>query len=152
MISKLKMFKIEETLKDFKCLLIRYNEVRNDDTLLQEFCYRNRNPLFDITNIKFFKTGLKSQGLIDNGGIGVDDHYIQRIISTKIIFDELSINPEMTISDFILMIKKYSSTVMLTKDEHKKISVYAKKVRKMNYIMYGDVGIVVPGFYEYING
>ena len=47
-ITKLKMLKIGETLKDFKCLLPRFDEVKNDRVLLREFCMRNRNPIWDL--------------------------------------------------------------------------------------------------------
>jgi hypothetical protein len=149
-ISPLKLRKIEETLKDFKCLLVRYGEVKDNKELLREFCSRNRNPLWDITSIKYFDTGLKSKGLIEEGGNGVSDHYIQRMMSTEIIFKELNDTPDMTVSDFILLIKKYSSTVSLTKDEHKRITSLTKGKDIMNYVMYEEAGIEVDGLEEYI--
>jgi hypothetical protein len=149
-ITSLKLRKIEETLKDFKCLLVRYRDVMNNKELLREFCSRNRNPLWDITSIKYFNTGLKSKGLIKDGGKGVNDHYIQRMMSTEIIFKELNNSPDMTVSDFILLVKKYSSTVSLTKEEHKKITLLTKGKDIMNYLMYEEAGIEVPGLEEYI--
>jgi hypothetical protein len=149
-ISPLKLRKIEETLKDFKCLLVRYGEVKDNKELLREFCSRNRNPLWDITSIKYFDTGLKSKGLIEEGGNGVSDHYIQRMMSTEIIFKELNDTPDMSVSDFILLIKKYSSTVSLTKDEHKRITSLTKGKDVMNYVMYEEAGIEVDGLEEYI--
>ena len=150
MISKLKMLKIEETLKDFKCLVPRFNESKSDPILLKEFCSRNRNPLFDLTQTNYFKTGLKSEGLIKSGGKGVDDHYIQRVFSMKIIFEKLSENPNMDVEEFIFLMKKYSSTISLTKEEHSAATIYAKKVGKMNHLIYGEVGISVPGLEEYL--
>jgi hypothetical protein len=100
-ISKLKMFKIEETLKDFKCLVPRFDEVKNDSVLLKEFCMRNRNPIWDLTNINYFKTGLKSERLIEIGGKGKDEHYIQRSLSMEIIFRKISENPDMSVEGFI---------------------------------------------------
>jgi hypothetical protein len=85
-ITKLKLRRIEETLKDFKCLLPRFNEVKNDRILLKDFCSRNRNPIWDLTNIKYFKTGLKSERLIESGEKGKDEHYIQRSLCMEIIF------------------------------------------------------------------
>jgi hypothetical protein len=149
-ITPLKLRKIEETLKDFKCLLVRYGEVKDNKELLREFCSRNRNPLWDITSIKYFNTGLKSKGLIEEGGNGVSDHYIQRMMSTEIIFKELNNTPDMSVSDFILLIKKYSSTVSLTKDEHKRITSLTKGKDVMNYVMYEEAGIEVDGLEEYI--
>ena len=149
-ITSLKLRKIEETLKDFKCLLVRYREVMDNKELLREFCSRNRNPLWDITSIKYFNTGLKSEGLIEEGGKGVSDHYIQRMMSTEIIFKELNNSPDMSISDFILLIKKYSSTVSLTKEEHNRITSLTKGKDIMNYLMYEQAGIEVIGLEEYI--
>jgi len=149
-ISYLKMRMIEETFKYFKCLLVRYREVKGDESLLKEFCSRNRNPLWDITQIKYFNTGLSSMGLIENGGKYVNEHYIQRVKSTEIIFGELNMNPEMGIEKFIYLIKKYSSTVSLTKDEHTRITVLTKGKDVMNYLMYEEAGIKVPGLIEYI--
>jgi len=149
-ISDLKMRMIEETLKDFKCLLPRYREVKGDELLLKEFCKRNRNPLWDITSIKYFYTGLSSKGLINNGGKPVKEHYIPRVKATEIIFGELDMNPEMDIDTFIYLIKKYASTISLTKDEHKRITSLTKGTGVMNYLVYERAGIEVPGLEEYI--
>jgi hypothetical protein len=149
-ISILKIRMIEETLKDFKCLLVRYRECRGNPELVKEFCSRNRNPLFDITSIKYFKTGLKSEGLIKNGGIPVNEHYIPRVKSTEIIFEELHKNPDMGVEVFTYLIKKYSSTISLTKDEHRRITLLTKGKDVMNYVMYEQAGIEVIGLEEYI--
>ena len=149
-ISKLKQRMIEETLEDFKCLLVRYRKYRGDDELVKEFCSRNRNPLFDITTIKYFQTGFKSNGLVENGGVPVNEHYIPRVKSTEIIFEELHNNPDMGVEEFTELIKKYSSTILLTKDEHKRITQLTKGTGVMNYLVYEQVGIEVPGLMEYI--
>ena len=52
---------IEETLEDFKVLLVRYRSIKGDENKLKQFFVRNRNPIWDITNCKFFKTGLMSE-------------------------------------------------------------------------------------------
>jgi hypothetical protein len=149
-ISDLKMRMIVETLKDFKCLLPRYREVKGDELLLKEFCSRNRNPLWDITQIKYFYTGLSSKGLIENGGKPVKEHYIPRVKATEIIFSELDMNLEMDVETFISLIKKYASTISITKDEHKRITGLTKGKDVMNYVMYEQAGIEVPGLEEYI--
>ena len=151
MISKLKMLKIGETLKDFKCLIPRFNEVKNDKVLLKEFCSRNRNPIWDLTNINYFKTGLKSEGLILNGGKGVDDHYIQRSLCMEIIFRELDGNPDMSVNDFIDILRIYSSTVLLSEKEHRDITVYTKNKGVMNYMVYDEIGIKIKGLSEIID-
>ena len=149
-ISDLKMRMILETFKDFKCLLPRYREVKGDESLLKEFCKRNRNPLWDITNIQYFQTGLRSKGLIEDGGSPVSDHYIPRVKSTEIIFEELHKNPDMGVETFIYLIKKYSSTISLTKDEHNRITLLTRGTGVMNYLVYEQAGIEVPGLEEYI--
>lgn len=149
-ISKLKQRMIEETLEDFKCLLVRYRKYRGDDELVKEFCSRNRNPLFDITTIKYFKTGFKSNGLIENGGTPVNEHYIPRVKSTEIMFEELHKNPDMEVVEFTELIKKYSSTILITKDEHQKITQLTKRTGVMNYLVYEQYGIIVPGLREHI--
>ena len=151
MISKLKMLKIGETLKDFKCLIPRFNEVKNDKVLLRDFCSRNRNPIWDLTNINYFKTGLKSEGLILNGGKGVDDHYIQRSLCMEIIFRELDGNPDMDVDYFIDILRIYSSTVLLSEKEHRDITVYTKNKGVMNYMVYDEIGIRVKGLSEIID-
>lgn len=151
MITKLKMRRIEGTLKDFKCLLPRFNEVKNDRILLKEFCSRNRNPIWDLTNIKYFKTGLKSERLIEDGGKGKDEHYIQRSLCMEIIFRKLNENPDMTVEGFIDLLRMYSSTVQLTEKEHKEITVYTRNTDVMNYMVYHKVGIKVDGLMDIIN-
>jgi hypothetical protein len=150
-ITKLKMRRIEETLKDFKCLIPRFNEVKNDRILLKEFCSRNRNPIWDLTNIKYFKTGLKSEGLIQSGGKGKDEHYIQRSLCMEIIFRKISENPDMSVEGFIDLLRMYSSTVQLTEKEHKDITIYTRNTEIMNYMVYDKVGIKVNGLMDIIN-
>jgi hypothetical protein len=48
------------------------------------------------------------------------------------------------------MIKKYSSTISLTKDEHKRITLLTKGKDVMNYVMYEEAGIEVPGLEEFV--
>jgi len=150
-ITKLKLFKIEETLKDFKCLLPRFEEVKNDRILLKEFCKRNRNPIWDLTNIKYFKTGLKSESLLQSNEKGKDEHYIQRSLCMEIIFRRLSENPDMSVEEFINLLRMYSSTVQLTQKEHKEITLYTRNTEIMNYMVYHKVGIKVEGLAEIIN-
>jgi hypothetical protein len=93
---------------------------------------------------------LKSKGLIKNGGIPVNEHYIPRVKSTEIIFEELHRNPDMGVEVFTYLIKKYSSTISLTKDEHKRITLLTKGKDVMNYVMYEEAGIEVPGLEEFV--
>ena len=139
---------IIEILKDFKCLLYRYDEVKNDNKLLSMFATRNRNPIYDITNCRFFRTGLISEQATQQKskkGL-VHDHYIQRKYSVILIFNELSKNPQMNTDEFIHLIKTLCSTVLITKDEHKRVTNYSVKLGKMNYELYPDLNIIIKGF------
>ena len=57
----------------------------------------------------------------------------------------------MGVDEFILLIKKYSSTISITKDEHKKITSLTKNSNEINYHVYDKIGILVPGLLEHIN-
>jgi hypothetical protein len=137
--------KCEETLKDFKCLLPRYREVRNDVNLYKMFMTRNRNPLWDLSNSTELRTGLKSKKVIESKTKGVDDHFIQRSKAMKNIFFELDNNPDMTNEEFIRVLKKYSSTVELTKEEHGKVTGLSRTRDVLNYQLYTELGIEVDG-------
>ena len=150
-LTKLKEHQIEETLKDFKCLLPRYNEVKGDRRKLKMFCSRNRNPIWDLTNIKYFKTGLKSQALMKSDEKGVSEHYIQRSLCMELIFRKLNENPSMTVEQFIKLLRKYSSTVSLTQKEHKAITNFTKDTDVMNYMVYHKLGIKVKGLKKFID-
>ena len=138
---------IEETLEDFKVLLTRYRSIKGNETKLKQFYVRNRNPIWDITNCKFFKTGLMSESakylvLSDL----VDDHYIQRSKAMRFIFSELDKDEDMELNKFILMLKKYCSTVKLSKEEHSKVTVVAKQnPTYLNYESYLACKIQVDG-------
>lgn len=151
-LNKKQLINAEETLEDFKALLSRYIQIKNDEEKLKLFFVRNRNPLWDLTNCKFFKTGLLSEGskLADKKEL-VDDHYIQRSKGLKFIFSELEKDPNMSIETFILLVKKYSSTVKLSKEEHAKVTAFAKKnPNYLNYETYLACGIKVEGLSDII--
>ena len=144
--------KVEETMKDFRCLLQRYSELKNDSEKLKLFFTRNRNPIWDITNTNFFKTGLKSEKCknLQNKDL-VDDHFIQRSKSLKFIFEEMEKNENMDLDTFILLVKKYCSTVKLTKEEHVTVTQFAKKnPTYLNYETYLACGIKVEGLSDFI--
>ena len=146
------LFNVQETLEDFKVLVTRYKEVKNDETRLRAFFVRNRNPLWDLTNCKFYKTGLMSEGAkkLDKKDL-VDDHYIQRSKGLKFVFAELDRDPEMSLETFINIVKKYSSTVKLSKEEHAKVTSFAKKnPTYLNYETYLACGIKVEGLSDII--
>ena len=151
-LNKNQLFKAQETLEDFKALLIRYKQIKDDEVKLKSFFIRNRNPLWDLTNVKYYKTGLLSEGAkkADKKDL-VDDHYIQRSKGIKFIFSELEKDPDMDLISFINMVKKYSSTVKLSKEEHSKVTKFAKKnPNYLNYETYLACGINIEGLSDII--
>lgn len=151
-LNKNQLFNAQETFEDFKVLLTRFNQVKDDETKLRAFFVRNRNPLWDLTNCKFYKTGLMSEGAknLDKKYL-VDDHYIQRSKGIKFVFVELDKNPEMSLESFIQIVKKYTSTVKLSKQEHSKVTSFAKKnPTYLNYETYLACGIKVEGLSDII--
>ena len=150
--NKNQLEKISETLEDFRVLLGRYRKLKNDDVRSRNFFVRNRNPIWDISQAKYFKTGLLSN-LAKNTPIQdlVDDHFIQRSRAMKFIFSELDKNENMTESQFISCLKKYCSTVKLTKEEHQKVTIFAKQNPSfLNYEIYLKCNIEVKGLSELI--
>jgi hypothetical protein len=138
---------IQETLEDFKVLLSRYRKIKTDGTKIKQFFVRNRNPIWDITNCKFFKTGLMSDNSkhVSTTQL-VDDHYIQRSKAMKFIFSELDKDEDMGLDKFIPLLKKYCSTVKLTKDEHINVTKFAKQnPTYLNYETYLACNIQIDG-------
>ena len=138
---------IKETLEDFKVLLARYRSVKDSETKLRQFFVRNRNPIWDVTNCKYFKTGLMSESAKNIPLTQlVDDHYIQRSKAMKFIFSELDKDEDMGVDKFIALLKRYCSTVKLSKDEHRKVTVVAKKnPTYLNYESYLACKIKIDG-------
>lgn len=144
-LTKKQLMKCEETLKDFVCLIPRYLEVKNNDVLYDMFLSRNRNPLFDLTNTKYWETGLSSDGVKNGNGKCVHDHYVPRKIAMGYIMERISNNPDMCVDEFIILCKKYASTICLTDKEHSLITIRAKNTGKCNYEFYSECGIIIEG-------
>jgi hypothetical protein len=142
--------RIDETLKDFKALLPRYRELKSDRVKLKLFFSRNRNPIWDLSSNKLFKTGLKSDKLINEGGESVEDHYIQRTKAMRLIFAKIDGNPNITTEEFTNILLGISSTVSITKSEHSLVTGYAKQNDMLNYQAYKSLGIKIEGFIEYL--
>jgi hypothetical protein len=143
-LSESQITKINLTLDIFKCQIELYNSIKTDPNKLDAFFSLNRNPLFDLTGISYFRTGLESDGVIA-GGKPVHDHFIQRKQAMKILFDKLSKNKDMTLDEFIVFLVEYGSTVAITKEEHQVVTMRAKNTTKLNYELYEQCGIVIEG-------
>ena len=149
-LSPEQLIRAEETLKDFVCLIPRYLEVKGNEKLYDMFLSRNRNPLFDMTNTKFWETGLSSNSSKFYGVKKVKDHYIPRKLAMGYIMDALVLNSNMLVEDFITLCKKYASTITLTEEEHNLVTLRAKNTGKPNYEFYESCGIIVEGLDELI--
>lgn len=138
---------IEETLEDFRVLLTRYRSIKGDESKMRQFFVRNRNPIWDITNCKFFKTGLMSESAKNMSLTQlVDDHFIQRSKAMRFIFSELDKDENMELNKFIGILKKFCSTVKLSKEEHTKVTVVAKQnPTYLNYESYLACKIQIDG-------
>jgi len=143
-LSKSHIIKINLTLDIFKCQIGLYDSIKNNPNKLDAFFSLNRNPLFDLTGISYFRTGLESDGVIA-GGKPVHDHFIQRKHAMKILFERLSENKDMTFDDFVVFLVKYGSTVAMTKEEHQVVTTRAKNTTDFNYELYEQCGIVIEG-------
>lgn len=144
--------KVAETLADFKALLPRYIELKDNKRLLHLFFSRNRNPLWDLSGNKIFKTGLKSRKYITEGGEYTEDHFIQRTKAMRLIFKKLESQPNMSVDEFTNVILGLGSTVILTKSEHALVTSYAKEHDILNYQAYRSLGIHVDGLNEFLEG
>ena len=150
-LTKKQLIKCKETLKDFVCLIPRYLEVKNNEELYDMFLSRNRNPLFDLTNTKYWQTGLSSNGVKNGMGKIVHDHYVPRKIAMGYIMESIRNNPNMGVDEFVLLCKKYASTVSLTESEHSLITIRAKNTGKCNYEFYSECGIIIEGLDEIVS-
>lgn len=145
--------KVSLTLEIFRSQIDLYSKIKDDTDLLDDFMSLNRNPFFDLTNNKFFKTGLLSNEVkksnLKNKDI-VHDHFIQRKKSMNLLFNLLLENPNMSVDEFIVFMKQHSSTVGITKDEHMKVTIMAKGSDEYNFNLYVKCGIIVEGLDNFI--
>ena len=147
-ISEKAMLKINEAFESYKCLVSRYLKLRNDPKAVKRFLSMHRNPLFDITGGAYFKTGLMSAAAskCQEKCYTSQDHFIQRTKALKYVFRDMAKNPHMTLEQFIAIVKKYCSTVTLTKEEHRRVTTYGRKHKDMtNVKIYKRLKIKVNG-------
>lgn len=141
-------FKIKMTLRMFKLLLPLYIESKGDDEKYNYFCSSLRSQIYDIS---FFKTGLISEAAKDKTVKKVDEHLFNRKLSSKLIFDKLEENPNMSEDEFIELLFKYCSTIVITKEEHDRMTSKTKGFYYKTIQDYLEHGIIVNGLDEYIN-
>ena len=139
------IFRMKELYEDYKIFKLRYVQVMNDEKRLNRFCNTYRSPIFDL---QFLKTGLISEAakLVPKDET-TEDHYFNRKLSTKLVFNEMLKEP--TFEEFILILKKYGSTIIITKEEHSRFKKDAQGMYLKTYRDYEDREINVPGLIEY---
>jgi len=147
-LTKKQTLKISMTLRMFKLLLPLYIEVKNDKDKFNYFCGSLRSQIYDIS---FFKTGLISDGAKNKSVKKVAEHLYNRTLSCWIIFEKLGVNPDMDEDEFTELLVKYCSTIVITKEEHDRMTSKTKGMYKKTINDYTDFGIIVNGLEEYIN-
>ena len=146
-ITEKAMLNIHEAFECYKTLLHRYLEVKDDPKALKRFLKMNRNPLFDITGSKYFNTGLMSKAALNCEKCERSkDHFIQRTKALRYILRDMVNDRHMSLEKFISLVKKYSSTVIITKDEHRRVTTYGRQNPEMtNVKIYKKLKIKIDG-------
>lgn len=150
-ISDKLMRKIVMSLDMLKMNLSMYLLFEDSLELDNMFRSLSRNPIFDITGVKYFSTGLSSAKALKCTKCETSkDHILQRTKALKIIYKALVKNPKMTTEEYILLLKKYCSTVRLTKDEHQMVNVVSRQHPEWsNRKIYNKLKIKIPGLGKY---
>ena len=151
-LTDIQYIKIDMVLRMFKNNLPLYIEYEGDKQLCKTFCGLNRSVIYDITSCSFFKLGLISDEALKKLENTVQEHPFNRTLSSKVIFKKLKKNPDMTIEEFIEILKKYGTTITLTVSEHIRLSTntmgfYVKTIEDFN-----NNGVYVNGLQETIAG
>jgi len=137
-----------------------YKENRENEKVIDIVATFLRSLLFDVSKTKFFDTGLKSneaQKLWDEGlrfgdRVFTYEHPINRKMAAKFIMDELCANSEMSLNEFVYLVRMYCSVVTLTKEEHSLVTKHIKENEgKLSIQLYKENGIEIPGLYEYVD-
>jgi len=141
------LFKMEQLFKSYQFLKLRYIQVMDNMEELNCFCTLFRSQVFDF---QFLKTGLISEAAkLVPSNKRTKDHYFNRTLSCKLIFDEMVKNPNMTFEEFVVVLKKYGSTIIITKEEHSRFKKDAQGMYLKTYKDYESRGINILGLIEY---
>jgi hypothetical protein len=152
-----KMAQVAQSLEIYKRLVPMWKKIKNSGNLQDKkrFLSLNRNPLFDMTGVKYFKTGLISseckKSLKDCNCKQTNDHLIQRSKSLEYVFNEVASNPDMTPRQYVRVIRRYCSTVLLTREEHALVTTFTKNNKSYtNASVYSKLGIKIPGLDKWV--
>lgn len=147
-LTDIQFIKIDMVLKMFKHLLPMYIEYKVDKQLCETFCGLNRSVIYDITSCSFFKLGLISDEALKKLKKTVQEHVYNRTLSARVIFQKLENNPDMTIEEFIEILKKYGVTITLTETEHNNLPKHTKGFYDKSIEDYENNGVYVKGLRE----
>jgi hypothetical protein len=156
-LTETKMKQIEQSLEIYKKLIPIWKRLRNNGNKeeIKRFLSLNRNPLFDITGVSYFKTGLMSneckRNLKDCDCKKTHDHLIQRTKALEYVFNEISSNSDMTPRQYVRVIRRYCSTVLLTREEHNLVTSFTKNNPSYaNASIYSKLGIKINGLDKWV--
>jgi hypothetical protein len=143
--------KLNLILLSFKSQLVVYKQFKNDPSGLKFLFSMNRSPLWDISGNKFFETNFSSQKLLsDRTQPSTKEHYFNRILSSRFIFNELEKDENMSLDRFTEICKDLCSIVKLTKEEHTLVTNMSRGTNRPGYLFYEKCGIEINGFDEYM--
>lgn len=143
--------KLNLILLSFKSQLEVYKQFKNDSKNLKFLFSINRSSLWDISNNKFFETNFSSQKLLsDRTQSSTKEHYFNRILSSRFIFNELEKDENMPLDRFTEICKDLCSIVKLTKEEHTLVTNMSRGTNRPGYLFYEKCGIEINGFDEYM--
>lgn len=143
--------KLNLILLSFKSQLSIYKEFKDDSKNLKFLFSMNRSPLWDVSHNKFFRTDFVSQKLLNEKSQPmVLEHYFNRALLSRFIFDTLINDENMTIEKFTEMCKDLCSVIKLTKEEHSLVTKMSRGTNYPGYVFYEQCGIKIEGFNEFI--
>jgi len=143
--------KLNLILLSFKSQLSIYKEFKDDSKNLKFLFSMNRSSLWDVSKTKFFHTEFVSQKLLEEKDqIPVQEHYFNRALLSRFIFDTLIDDENMTLEKFTEMCQDLCSIIKLTKEEHSLVTKMSRGTNYPGYIFYEKCGIKMEGFNEFI--
>ena len=103
-----------------------------------------RSPIFDETNVTFFKKDYISLKAFNKEGRITDEHCNGRTNCAKKIFEKIFLGEINTFEEFIDFLKNYCYTIKILSEENTSVSVYLKKNKDKNFIeAYNELGIII---------
>lgn len=151
-LSAVAMIKIKVALDKFKDQLVSYRRYKENGEWkeLHYLCSFERSPIWDITKGGFFKLDFISEEAMKGVEKCTDEHLYNRTFSSYVIFDKVDKNIEMTVEEFIEILKIYGVTIKITESEHNRLPKSTRGNCEKTYEDYENIGIIIPGLKEYM--